>query len=163
MEKARDMTRPIILPYDGSPVARASLRRVGGAVREGGIRSGNASVIVATAGVDPSEIDRLTAEARSIAGDGVPVQVRLLRAGDPIGGLHELAASLPDAVLAAPVKPKGRAAWYAEACRLGGLPHTLMLLFIRPNELKAFEAASPERKRPLHRVSSLLHAGVRLF
>jgi hypothetical protein len=156
------VSKTIILPYDGSAEARAALRRVGRVISEGSTRDSYDGIILATAGVDPSELERLTDEAGAIAGPDVRVQVCLLNAGDPIGGLRELAASLPDAVLAAPVHATGRSAWYAQACRLGGLPHGLMLLFLRPNEIKAFEASTRRRQRAVNRFGGLLRAGARL-
>ncbi len=135
----------IMLPYDSSPVAKATLRRAAEAVR--GSHGRYAGVIVATAGIDPLALSGLVHEVQQIAGPDVPVEPRLLSPGDPIAALHRLAGSLPDAVLAAPLGAKGRAPWYERACVLGGLSHTLLLFYIMPKELKAYEEgarAAPE-------------------
>src|SRR5262245_31538000 len=97
----------IVLPYDASTVARASLRRAARPVVS--TRSGDAyaGIVLATAGFDPSEFDRLMHEAEAIAGPGVPLELDLLDPGDPVGALHHLADSLPAAVLAAPLEGKG--------------------------------------------------------
>jgi hypothetical protein len=137
----RSMHTWIILPYDDSPVARAALHRAAYAAG-----ASLAGVVLATAGVDPSGLDRLARRAQVIAGRDLPLEVRLLDAGDPIGDLHRLAATLPEAILAAPLGVAGCAPWYAEACRLGGLDHALMLFRISPREAKQFEE-SPDGRR----------------
>jgi len=129
----------IVLPYDESPVARAALSRAAQMAKRASTRRRYAGLLLATAGVDPSALDALVREAQVIAGASEPLEVRLLSAGDPIGSLHRLVASLPDAVLCAPLAPTGCAPWYAEACRLGGDSRTLILLFIDPREITRFE------------------------
>ncbi|MGD9890993.1 MAG: hypothetical protein AB7R89_24065 [Dehalococcoidia bacterium] len=126
----------IILPYDDSPAARATLRHA--AQRAQGVpeQTRYEGVVVATTGVDPDGLDRLLGELRAIAGPDVALELCLLDAGDPIGDFHRLVAACPDAVLAAPVGATGRAPWFAEACRLSELDHTLMLFLLRPAELR---------------------------
>lgn len=134
----------IILPYDGSSVARAALCRAAHAARQGNQHP--ARLIVATAGVDAAALGGLAQEAQAIAGADVPLEVYLLSPGDPIGALHRLADSLPDAILAAPLGANGNAPWYAHACRFGGLSHTIMLFFIEPREIRKFEVRGRERR-----------------
>src|SRR5262245_10111175 len=107
----------IILPYDSSPVARAALRRAAKAVR--GDDPCFAGVILAIAGVDPAALDGVVREAQAVAGPDVPLESRLLAAGDPVGALRRLRESVPDAVMAAPLGVQGGADWYVEACRRG--------------------------------------------
>jgi hypothetical protein len=155
----------IILPYDASPLAKLTLRKVAAQARDGDT-SPYAGVLLATAGIDPTQLDLLIEEAQRVARADIPLEVRLLNAGDPIGDLHELIAALPYAVLAAPVGLRGatgRAAWYAEACRLGSLDHTVLLFFVTPEELRTFEEEESDGR---HRVGGplgrLLRTGARL-
>jgi hypothetical protein len=147
----------ILLPYDASPLAKFALRKAAAHARDGGT-SPYAGVLLATAGIDPTRLDRLTEEAQAVAGADVALEVRLLNAGDPIADLRALAASVPSAVLAAPIGlrgVKGSAPWYAAACRLGGLDHTLLLYFVTPEEIRKFEEEVDGRHRvggPLARV-----------
>jgi hypothetical protein len=149
----------VILPYDGSPVARAALRRAAQLVSTGGGK--HAGVIVATAGVDPAALDRMAAETRVVAGPDVPLTVFLLHPGDPIGALQELTDSLPDATFAAPLGGNGQAPWYDEARRLGG-DHTIVLFFLQPAEIRASMAQHHERPRVAALVGAVLRAGARL-
>jgi hypothetical protein len=128
------MSRWVILPYDGSPVARATLRRAARLLRTG--TGHHAGVIVATAGVDPAALDVVMMEAQAIAGADVPLELHLLSAGDPIGALHRLINAVPSASLAAPLGATGRAPWYIEACRLGVCGRTVMLFFLTPEEFR---------------------------
>jgi hypothetical protein len=156
------MKRWIILPYDRSPVARAALRHAGRAVESGDAYSADAGVILVTAGVDPSDLDALLDEAQPIAGARVPLELRLLDPGDPIRSLHRIVASMPDAVLGAPLGGRGSAPWYAEACQVSGLDRTMMLFLISPHELREFEVVPHERRRLGSPVRALLRAGARL-
>ncbi len=153
----------IILPYDASPLAKVTLRLAAGYAH--GASAFYAGVILATAGVDPTELDLLVREAQSVVGVGVPLEVRLLNAGDPIADLQALAASLPSAVFAAPIGIRGatgRAPWYAEACRLGGPDHTALLFFVTPEKIRTFEEESDGRHRMGGRLGAVLRAGARL-
>lgn len=154
------MRRWIILPYDASPLAKAMLRKTADQMRRG-----YAGVLLAMAGVDPSQLDLLTRDAQAIAGPDMALEVRLLNAGGPIADLHELIAAVPSAVLAAPLGvrgAKGGAPWYTEACRLGGLDHTLLLFFITPEEIRKFEEETDGRHRVGSPLARLLRAGARL-
>jgi hypothetical protein len=154
----------IILPYDASPVARAVLRRAGRTVQDRPGEQGG--LILAVAGVDPLELGVVLADAQAVAGPDVPLEIRLLAPGNPIGSLQEFADSLPDASLAAPlgVNGKGCAPWYLNACRNGGLSHQLILFYLRPEEISAFEFAEEghERRRMGGPVGSVLRACARL-
>src|SRR5687767_1823515 len=97
----------IIMPYDASPVARAALRRAARAMRA--TDEQYTGIILATAGVDPSVLGGFVHDAQEVTGPDVPLEVRLLNAGDPIGALHEFAESVPNAVLAAPLRAQGNA------------------------------------------------------
>jgi hypothetical protein len=156
----------IIIPYDDSPAARATLRHVAQEARSNRGVARYHGVMLATAGVDPAALEHLGAEARAIAGAGVFLEVRLLKAGDPIGDFDALTASYPVAVLAAPIGVAGNAPWYTEACRFAGQDHALMLFFIRPQELKTL--AQPRRRHHAPsamrtRVRALAHRSVSLL
>ena len=141
--EAEPPARWIVLPYDGSPVARAALVRAARAVRQGGRLWPYAGVVLATAGVDRSSLTTMTEDTRRLVGPDVALDVRLLDPGDPVGALWRLAESLPGSILAAPTGARGWAPWYAGACRLRGWSRATMLFRIRPDELRAFEAARP--------------------
>jgi hypothetical protein len=150
----------IILPYDGSPVARAALRRAARLVESGDGRY--AGVMLATTGVDLLALDTLMAEAQEITGSAVPLELRLLAAGDPISDLQRLTAATPEAMLAAPLRPTGCAPWYAEACRHGGPSNTLVLFFLTPKEIAKFTEVEDGRHRMGGPLGALLRAGARL-
>lgn len=135
------------MPYDASPLARAALVRAARAVRNAD--EPYTGIILATAGIDPSEIDALVCDAQATAGEDVPLEVRLLSPGDPLGALRRLSGDLPDAVLAAPLcaRVHGRAPWYADACVLGGRNHSMMLFFIGLEEIRRFDQAAPRHRR----------------
>lgn len=158
------MSTWIILPYDASPMAKVALRRVARSVHTDDDAL-DAGVLLATAGVDPAQLDVLVQEAQAVAGTGVPLEVRLLNAGDPIADLRDLAASVPSAAFAATLGVHGvtgRAPWYAEACRHGGPDHTLLLYFVTPEDTKEFAEASNGGHRVEGIVATLLRAAVRL-
>lgn len=148
----------VILPYDGSPVARAALRQAARLVGSG--ERQHAGLIVATAGVDPTALDSMAAQARAVAGPDVPLVVYLLSPGDPIGALQELADSLPAATLAAPIGAQGYAPWYEAACRASDIAATMVLFFLTPRELQA--AAAPRRTRTSGLLGALRQAMARL-
>jgi hypothetical protein len=159
------MTRWIIVPYDRSAVARAVLRHAARLYVETPGEAPYAGVLLATAGFDPTELCEVVQEATHITGPAVPLEVRLLDAGDPIGALQRLAAPLPDAVFVAPLGLHGiagRAPWYAEACRQGGIDHTLVLFNIMPKEIAEVQEGSPDGHRVEGRFTALIHAAARL-
>lgn len=154
----------IIMPYDASPVARAALRRAARSTYAGDEQY--AGVILAAAGVDPSALGGLVHDAQEVAGPDVPLEVRLLNAGDPIGALHDFAESVPNAVLAAPLGARGNAPWYADACAFGPTSHTTMLFFMTDKEIEKEAARLAEETSGGHRLGSVvgavLRAGARL-
>jgi hypothetical protein len=158
------MCRWIILPYDGSPIAKVALRRVARAVRDGDSPL-DTGVLMATAGVDPAQLNLLVQEAQAVAGADVPLEVRLLDAGDPIADLQNLAASVPSAPFVATIGTHGvtgRAPWYAKACRNGGRDHSLMLFFVTPEDTREFAEASDNGHRVEDVVATLRRAVARL-
>src|SRR5215207_6817891 len=135
------MTTSIILPYDASPLAKLTLRKTAARMRDGDTSS-SAGIVLAIAGIDPTDLDDVIEETRRVARAHVSLEVRLLNAGDPIADLHELIAAIPGAVLVAPVGVRGvagRAPWYAEACRFASVDRTLLLFLVTPEELRTFE------------------------
>lgn len=163
-DDATHMSDWIILPYDGSPMAKVALHRVSRSLHPGDASFG-AGVILATAGIDPAQLDLLVEEAQAVAGTDVPLEVRLLNAGDPIADLQDLAASVPSAAFAATLGVHGvtgRAPWYAEACRHGGPDHTLLLYFVTPEDTKEFAEVSDGGHRLEGIVATLLRVAVRL-
>jgi hypothetical protein len=140
------MSRWIILPYDNSPVARATLHRAAKAVRQTG--TCYAGLLLAVAGIDPADLNELAREACMVAGPGVLLDVVLLTPGDPLGDLARLIASRPDAVLAAPLGARGTTPWYREACKAEGIPCVLMLFFLQPAEVRRFAAAADVQSQP---------------
>jgi hypothetical protein len=160
------MRKWIVLSYDGSALARASLRRATGSVG-GSAGSPYAGIILAIAGVDPDALDETVIRAQAIAGADLPLEPRLLQAGDPIGSFRELVRTLPECVIAAPMGTRGSTGWYAQACTLSDLDRTRMLFFISPREIKGFEEEVDGRHRmgsPLGRVlrgCARLRLGVR--
>ncbi len=147
----------IILPYDGSPVARVTLRRAAEAVRKDGGQY--AGVILATAGVDPGALDAWVREAEEVAGPDVPLEIDLLDAGDPLGAFDALVDAYPDAILAGPIGARGNAPWYADACVLGGRSHGLMLFFVAPAEIAELMEERHERRGMGGVVDAVLRAG----
>ena len=156
------MSTWIILPYDGSPVARAALCRAAHVVRDGHTCSPYVGVMLVTAGVDPLDLDTLMQEAQGLTGPDVPLELRLLAAGDPIGDLQRLTASMPDAIMAAPLRPTGCVPWYAEACRHGGPSNALLLFILTPKETARFKEVENGRHRVGGPLGALLRAGARL-
>ena len=148
----------IVLPYDASPLARAALRRAAAWVASGRA----AGVIVVTAGVDPAALDRLADEAQALAGRETPLELYLLNAGDPVGSFVELARSLGDALIMAPVGPGATAPWYAEVRRADGGDHPALVEFISARECAREEAVERERPGVADRVGLLLRGGARL-
>ncbi len=159
------MTRWIILPYDESPLARAVLHRAAGMARDGDGGSPYSGVMLAVTGIDPAAVGTLVREAEQIAGADVPLEVRLLDAGDPIGALQTLVAAQPEAVFVAPLGLHGitgRAPWYAAACRQGGIDHTLVLFNITPQEIALIQEDSHGGHRVDRPVARLFRARARL-
>ncbi len=154
--------RYLLLPYDGSPVAKVMLARVVQAARQRtGLYDG---VLVATVGVDRDVLDAALADARVRAGREVPVAAHFLDPCDPLGSLHTLVAALPDATLTAPLGAArripwyavGPAPWYTEACRMEGLPYKLMLFFLNPRDVAKVARPRPTRGRLARGVIAVL-------
>jgi hypothetical protein len=159
------MKRWIILPYDRSPLARAVLRYAADLCGNPPAEAPYAGVLIATTGVDPAALGELVQEAAQIAGPDVPLEMRLLDAGDPIGSLQRLAATQPDAVFVAPLSPHvvtGHAPWYAAACREGGINHTLMLVNITQKDIQRLQEESHGGHRVGGPVARLLRVGAGL-
>jgi hypothetical protein len=128
------MTDWLILPYDGSAVARATLRRAAAAIRREDRE--HAGVLLAVAGIEPEGLDGLLREAGAIAGADIALQAHLLHPGDPLGSLRSLLAELP-ATAAAPVDPDGAAPWCVAAWRLDGPERMKMVFLLTPQEVHA--------------------------
>src|SRR5215216_2699217 len=124
----------IVLPYDGSPPARALLRRAAAAVGRGGGRYDG--VLVATVGLEPGALTGPLEEARRIAGPDVAVRLHWLPPGDPVGALRRLVES-SGATLAVPLNGRGRAPWFAHACRVAEVDATVMIFPLKAHELTA--------------------------
>ncbi len=126
------VARWIVLPYDGSPAARAALRHTAELVRVSS--SQPAGVMLAVAGADPALLEPLLRSARAAVGADVVVEARLLAAGDPGGALRRLATELPGVTLAAPIGLRGEGAWYPQAVRaaLRGWPRPAFAFYVRP-------------------------------
>lgn len=152
----------ILLPYDGSPVARAALRRAACLMGSSPSHARRAGVILATAGVDPSALTGLLSEAQATAGPNTSLEMRLLAPGDPVGDFRHLVATLPYVTVAAPMGAAGWAPWYTEACRIGGLDRATMLFFVKPRDLEEFEEVVHVRPGVGRTLSALLRAGARL-
>lgn len=151
----------IVLPFDGSPMAKATLQR---AARETCARRGPgdcAGIVLAVAGIDPDQMPGLVAAACRIAGD-VPLEFRLLAPGDPVGDFRRFVATLPQAVFAAPARPEGGAPWYTAVCRAGDLDRTSMIYFIRPREVRQFEEVEHGRRGLGGALAGFLRGGARL-
>ena len=130
------MTHSIILPYDGSPAARATLYHAARAVQDPA--TSYQRVLLAVAGVDPAALEGLARESRAIAGPRVPLEVHLLHPGDPIADLRTLIVSTSGAAVGAPLRARGSALWYEQARRPRDLPCARILFFIDPSELRRF-------------------------
>lgn len=150
----------ILLPYDASPVAKASLVRVARVARRS--RNLYAGVMVAVAGIDPSALTAALNDAQVVAGAGVPLEMCLLHPGDPVQALHELAETVPDMVVAAPLGGWGKTPWYGEACALGTFSNSTMLIFMSSAEIARFEETAHERHRMGERVRGVLRGGAGL-
>ena len=123
----------LILPYDDSPLARATLAHAARALREE--RNGRAEIVLAVAGVDRDAAGRLAGRTRALAGPAVGLALHMLPPGDPIAGFKGLARAFPNAVLAAPVEGAGGAPWFHEACRFEGLAHPILLFAVDQHDL----------------------------
>lgn len=131
------MRRWLVLPYDGSPLARATLRRAARAGPRPRGSSQTAGVLLVTAGIEAEALDGLLDEASTLAGPGIALRGYLLHPGDPLASLRRLLGCLPNAALAAPVSGKHAAPWCAAAWRLDGLAYTRVLFFITPRDMHA--------------------------
>jgi hypothetical protein len=106
---ARPIGRWLVLPYDESAVARATLRRAARVAAARPMR--RAGIMLAVAGSDPAALGPVVERARAAV--AVPVEGRLLGAGDLLGALRRILADLPGATLAVPLGGRGMAPWCA--------------------------------------------------
>jgi hypothetical protein len=144
MEVTR-MQRSIVVPFDGSAEARAALRRaVSAAAQAGGLYG---AVLIGTVGLEPADLEDPLEDARRVAGPDLKVEVRWLNPADPGGSLRLLLQRAPNATLAAPVGARGRAPWYAQACRASDAAPRTMLFFLTPRELKTRVRVAPRGRR----------------
>lgn len=142
----------LILPYDRSAVARATLRRVVESRRQWG--AGRPGIVLAIAGFESEAVDGLLAEAHALLGGDFVLQAQILHPGDPLGSLRRLLRCLPNAVLAAPIGPRGGAApWCAAAWRLNQPGATRVLFFVTPHDIRVIDHdALPTAARRWERV-----------
>lgn len=148
--------RWIVVPYDGSPAARAVLRQAArAATRAVGLYHG---IVVATVGLEPGALEVLLAETAARTGRALPARIHWLSPTDPIGALRALLAGMPDATLAVPLGGRGRAPWFGQACRLGDLAARTMVFFLTPRELQtaADAVATVPRRAAFQRPLSAL-------
>lgn len=151
----------IVLPFDGSPVAKTTLQRAARETCAHRGPGGCAGIILAVAGIDSDHMQGLVVAACRIAGD-VPLEFRLLAPGDPVGDFRRFVATLPHAVLAAPAHPEAGAAWYAAVCRAGDLDRTTITYFISPREVRQFEEVEHGRRGLGGALAGFLRGGARL-
>ena len=128
------MERTIVVPYDGSPTARAVLRRAAAAAAAAQLYC---CLVIATVGLEPADVDDTVVEATRVAGPGLPVQISWLRPADPLGSLRRLLADASDASLAVPLSGRERSPWYGEACRASDVAARTMIFFVGPRDLEA--------------------------
>jgi len=130
----------LILPYDGSVVARATLRRAAAAIctraRDHTPEQDQAGVLLAVAGIEPEALGDLLQEAGAVVAPDIVLQAQLLPPGDPLGSLQRLLACLP-ATLAAPLDPHGAAPWCVAAWQLDVPMGAKVMFFLTPEDLHA--------------------------
>src|SRR5687768_4046327 len=127
----------MVVPYDGSPPARATLRRAATAVsRAPTFYDG---LLIATVGLERSALQGPVAEATEIAGPSLPIEIAWLSPADPIGAFRRFLAKT-DVTLAVPLGGGGRAAWYVTACQASDTAARTMIFFLTPHELRAAAA-----------------------
>jgi hypothetical protein len=135
----------LVLPYDGSPVARATLRRAATTIGTG--EHAYTGIVLAVAGVEPEALYRLLQEAGTGIAPHIVLQAQLLPPGDPLRALQRVVAGMP-ATLAAPVDPQGAAPWCLAAWRLGEPTCAKMVFFLTPDELRAGTTAHTAHDAP---------------
>jgi hypothetical protein len=156
------MSACIVLPYDGSPAARATLLRAARLARRepGRFRA----LLVAAGGVERLVLEDALHEARTAAESSVPVILQLLDRDHPIRSLVALLEMTPAAWLAASIGRRGCTSWYEDACRLGTFAESTILFFPTPEERRQrpgmAEWVRPSASFPR---SSLRHRVLRLF
>lgn len=135
-------TRWIMVAHDGGSVASACLRRAAALVRRG--NSPFTGLLVAVAGIDADGDEEIVRQVQRIVGPDLRLEIYLLHPGDPTAAFGELAASHPDAYLATPLPPDGRAAWYRAACRDDG-DHGRVMFRLTDQELATQERSATQR------------------
>ena len=128
------MTRWLILPYDGSPLAHAALQHAARHARRGHYGDG---VLLAVSDAEPASLDRALADARARTGGDVPLAAEGLAAADPTTSLRRLACDYPDATFVAPVDARGDTDSSAalRAVTEGG--DAGLIVYIKPGEARA--------------------------
>ncbi len=133
----------LVVPYDGSAAAHATLRRAA-AVAAASHRS--CGLLLATVGLERPALTGPVAEVAEMVGPARMVAVVWLSPADPIDAFHALLAET-DATLAVPLAGQGRAPWYAEACHASDTAARTMILFLTPHELQTVPASLPRPTR----------------
>ena len=144
------MDRWLVVPYDGSAAAHATLRRAAAVVATAHAHR-SCGLLLATVGLERPALAGPVAEVAervgpARVGPAGPVAVVWLSPADPIGAFHVLLAAT-DATLAVPLGGRGRAPWYAEACRASDASARTMLVFLTPRELRSAQAALSDYPR----------------
>ncbi len=101
---------PVLLPYDGSAVARAALCHLSDARHR---RWMDGRLILMLAAGQRCRATRQLAEARDLAGREIAVSYRLI-AGNIPGALVRLAQSIPGPVFVSPLDLSGTTLWFQE-------------------------------------------------
>ena len=104
----------IILPFDNSPVARASLRHLTDTAHR---RWAKGRVVLVLEAGQSCGILRRMAGARIVAGRDVSMSYRLVRPGDLHAELTRLAATVPDPVFVSPLDLRQVSYWYGSVAR----------------------------------------------
>jgi len=136
----------VVLPYDGSGVARAALARL--LARSGDQRT-TREIVLLLPGRTTCGVRRQRREARRIAGPDVRLTVRLLAKPSLAGALHALVGCHPGALFVAPVDAQGATAWYrriAGELITGGHPRCLAL-FLGPIDRRRSPTATRRPRR----------------
>ena len=133
----------LVVPYDRSAAAHATLRRAAAVVATAHRSCG---LLLATVGLERPALTGPVAEAAAMVGPARTVAVAWLNPAAPIDAFYALLAET-DATLAVPLGGRGRAPWYAEACRASDVAARTMLVFLTPRELRSTRAALPDHRR----------------
>jgi hypothetical protein len=137
----------VVLPYDGSGVARAALARL--LARSDDLRS-TREIVLLLPWRSACGVRRQRHEARRIAGPGVRLSVRLLTKPSLAGALHALVCCHPGALFVAPVDSHGATAWYRHIAGelIAGGHLRCLALFLGPiDRRRSPPAASRTRRR----------------